>query len=98
MTKDLSWFSVCLQVTPTLLQAMEYSVHRLVLAAVASRHKVVNEHCRHLSESQTIPAPKGSSSYTAGNFLWLQHPDKETSVQDYRKSKNTTSHRLSSSF
>lgn len=71
MTKDLSWFSVCLQATPTLLQAMQYSVPRLVLAA--ARHKDVNGHCRHLSESRMVPAPKGSGSYTAGNFLWLQH-------------------------
>lgn len=69
----MSWFSVCLQATPALLQAMEYSVHRLVLAAVASRHKDVNEHCRHLSQSWMVLALKGSSSYTAGNFLWFQH-------------------------
>lgn len=63
---------------------------RLVLAAVASRHKDVNERCRHPLESQTVPAPKGSGSYTAGNFLWLQNEEK--SIQDDTKSKNTTSH------
>lgn len=80
-------FSVCLQATSTLLQAMEYSVHRLVLAVVANRacrHKNANDNCRHFCESQMIPTPKGLqlSHNTMANFLWLQRPNKEMSIQD----------------
>lgn len=69
MTKDLSCYSVYLQATSTLLQAMDYSLLRLVLAVVANRacsHKSANDNCRHICESyqQMTLTPKGFLSFT----------------------------------
>lgn len=85
MTKDLTGFSICLQTTSTLLQAMAYSTHRSISAVAANRacsHKDANDNCWHCCELRMIPIPKGLELLHSMmvNCLWLQNPSKEMSI------------------